>query len=82
MLASGARSARSGPELYPEAATALREREAAIVADLGPIENVSTTRRELVTCARQTTTWTACVREAHRIGADSRGREQSRAEGR
>ena len=48
-LASGARSVRSGAELFPEAAIVLREREAAILADLGGAENVSTTRAELVT---------------------------------
>jgi len=48
-LGSGARSARSGAELFPEAAIVLREREAAIIADLGGAANVSTARAELVT---------------------------------
>jgi len=48
-LKTGTRSRRSALERYPAAAAALRAKEAAIVADLGGPDTVSTTRRELVT---------------------------------
>lgn len=44
----GARSSRSGAELYPALADMLCEREAAIFSDLGGAEEVSTTKRELI----------------------------------
>ena len=45
----GDRSQRSGPELFPERAGILLERERAIVTDLGGEAEVSTAKRELVT---------------------------------
>lgn len=48
-LTTGARSPRSGPELFPQRAALLLEREQAILSDLGGEAQVSTTRRELVT---------------------------------
>lgn len=48
-LRDGARSARSGADLFPEAAAALRERETAILGDLGGADSVSEVKRELVT---------------------------------
>lgn len=48
-LTTGTRSLRSGPELFPERAALLLERERAIVADLGGEAEVSTAKREIVT---------------------------------